>query len=129
MNRQGTTIILTTHYLEEAEALCRNIVIIDRGKILENTSKKALLEKLSLETFVLERRPRRQVPYPKWEVQFSGCRGGHTEVDVPKGQSINALFKLLSELGVEVRSIRSKSNRLEELFVKLVEGNAPERKQ
>lgn len=129
MNRQGTTIILTTHYLEEAEALCRNIVIIDRGKILENTSKKALLEKLSLETFVLETSTSAGTISEVGGFSFRAAEEGTLEVDVPKGQSINALFKLLSELGVEVRSIRSKSNRLEELFVKLVEGNAPERKQ
>ncbi len=124
LNRRGTTIILTTHYLEEAEALCRNIAIIDQGRILENTSKKALLERLHLETFVLDiRTPPALVPAHD-VFTFRQNEDGSMEVDVPKGCSMNALFDYLSKKGIEVSSMRSKSNRLEELFVSMVESRS-----
>lgn len=121
LNEQGTTIILTTHYLEEAEAMCRNIAIIDKGVIMEHTSKKLLLAKLKMETFVLDLENPAQTP-PK--LQGYDCRlnsEGCLEVDVIKGCTINGVFSQLNTLGIQILSMRTKANRLEELFVKLVE--------
>ncbi|WP_097461761.1 ABC transporter ATP-binding protein [Mangrovitalea sediminis] len=123
INRQGTTIILTTHYLEEAEALCRNIAIIDQGRILENTSKRDLLQKLHLETFILDTRsPLSEPPsidgYP---MRLNG--EGSLELDVAKGKSLNDVFLKLAEMNIDVMSMRTRSNRLEELFVAMVEDN------
>jgi ABC-2 type transport system ATP-binding protein len=123
LNEQGTTIILTTHYLEEAEALCRNIAIIDQGVILENTSKRALLQKLNVETFILDVDTRLdEVPEIKG---FTGRMNdeGQLEVDVRSGQTINVLFEQLKPFPWSVTSMRSKSNRLEELFLDLVESS------
>lgn len=120
INADGTTVILTTHYLEEAESLCRNIAIIDHGQIIENTSVKSLLSKLDSETFLLDLgSPLTQAP------ELSGFTArladAHTlEVDVPKGLELNALFGKLSAAGVAVKSLRNKTNRLEELFVRIV---------
>src|SRR5690606_27527270 len=121
INRAGTTIILTTHYLEEAEALCRNIAIIDGGTILENTSKRDLLRKLHLETFLLDvREPLAQVPDLKG-VTARLTQEGNLEVDIQAGQTLNQVFGELTQLGIEVTSMRAKSNRLEELFLSLTE--------
>jgi ABC-2 type transport system ATP-binding protein len=124
MNRQGTTIILTTHYLEEAEALCRNIAIIDHGKILKHTSKRDLLQQLSVETFVLDTdAPLKAAPVMK---DFD-CRlddEGALLVEVQKGHSLNGMFVELEQKGIRIVSMRTKANRLEELFIRMVEDNA-----
>ncbi len=124
INRHGTTIILTTHYLEEAEALCRNIAIIDHGEIIRHTSKRELLQQLSVETFVLDTEtPLESVPeLPGFQCVING--DGALEVDVAKGQGLNALFVELEGKGIKVISMRTKANRLEELFVRMVEDNA-----
>ncbi|MCZ4335913.1 ABC transporter ATP-binding protein [Shewanella colwelliana] len=121
LNKQGVTIILTTHYLEEAEMLCRNIGIIDKGVLVECTSMKSLLSRLNMETFILDLRGDLDAVPVLCDIQ---CRlsDAHTlEVDVAKSQSINSVFAQLSEQGIEVLSMRNKANRLEELFVELVE--------
>jgi ABC-2 type transport system ATP-binding protein len=122
INAQGTTIILTTHYLEEAESLCRHIAIIDEGRIIENDRMSTVLRKLHTETFVLNlREPLQQLPaLPGYRV----ARIDETtlEIEVTKEQNLNAIFGALSAAGIEVLSMRNKANRLEELFLRLVEG-------
>lgn len=120
LNANGTTIILTTHYLEEAEMLCRNIGIIQSGELIENTSMKSLLSKLQFETFIFDLAPYDQKP------TINGFT--HTfeddqtlAVEVIRDQGINELFEQLSNQGIKVLSMRNKSNRLEELFLKLTE--------
>ncbi|MGB1465611.1 MAG: ATP-binding cassette domain-containing protein, partial [Alcanivorax nanhaiticus] len=123
INQEGKTIILTTHYLEEAESLCRNIAIIDHGTIVENTSMRALLEKLQVETFILDlARPVESAPVlDGFEVLLKDSQT--LEVAVPKTQNLNTLFVALADQQFEVMSMRNKANRLEELFVRLVEKN------
>ncbi|HOB62975.1 MAG TPA: ABC transporter ATP-binding protein [Candidatus Competibacteraceae bacterium] len=121
INAQGITIILTTHYLEEAENLCRHIAIIDGGKIIENTRMQTLLGRLQTETFVLNlRRPLAQSPeisaYPIRRIDEYTL-----EVDVDREQGLNALFQQLSAQAIEIASLRNKANRLEELFLRLVD--------
>ncbi|ABK47032.1 ABC transporter related [Shewanella sp. ANA-3] len=120
INQQGVTIILTTHYLEEAEMLCRNIGIIDKGVLVECTSMKALLSKLNLETFILDLRRDIDVA-PTLNGMVCRLTDPHTlEVDVAKDHNLNDVFTQLTAAKVEVLSMRNKSNRLEELFVELV---------
>ncbi|MHC5351641.1 ABC transporter ATP-binding protein [Metapseudomonas furukawaii] len=123
LNEQGITIILTTHYLEEAEQLCRNIGIIDHGRIVENTSMKELLKKLHKETFLLDLKEPLEV-LPQLNGYPAELVDDHTlEVQVEKSQGLTELFRQLAALNIDVLSMRNKSNRLEELFVSLVEKN------
>ena len=123
INNQGTTIILTTHYLEEAEQLCKNIAIIDKGKIVENTSMKELLSKLDVQSFVLDlNQPLNNLPI------ISGYTMTLSDpstlvVAIEKDKSINEFFTELSKIGISVKSMRNESNRLEELFMEIVKSN------
>ncbi|MFB1080065.1 ABC transporter ATP-binding protein [Photobacterium damselae] len=119
INEQGVTIILTTHYLEEAEMLCRNIGIINHGELIENTTMKSLLSKLEAETFILDLSvPIETVALEQvvWRLLDSTT----LEIEINKGESLNHVFAQLSEQGINVQSMRNKANRLEELFVTLV---------
>lgn len=119
LNQQGITIILTTHYLEEAEMLCRNIGIIRQGELVENTSMRELLAKLKSETFILDLAPKS--PIPHLEGYTNRLLDTSTlEVEVEREQGLNSVFAQLSAQGVSVLSMRNKANRLEELFVHLV---------
>jgi len=123
INAQGTTIILTTHYLEEAESLCHNIAIIDQGDIVENTSMKTLLRQLNTETFILDLAE--EVNELPAQTGYSACllNPHQMQVTINKGQSLNEVFTFLSAMQVHVTSMRNKTNRLEELFVNLVQSN------
>jgi len=121
VNRRGTTIILTTHYLEEAEQLCRNVAIIDQGQIIENTSIKALISKLDRETVILDlKQPLQQAPEL---ADYPCCLSDEQtlEVEIRREQGLNRLFELLNQQGLEIIGMRNKANRLEELFLDLVE--------
>jgi ABC-2 type transport system ATP-binding protein len=122
INAAGTTIILTTHYLEEAENLCRHVAIIDKGRIVENERMGTLLRKLQSETFVFNlRKP--LATAPQIPGHQTALADDHTlEVELSKGQSLNDVFTALTSQGIDVLSMRNKTNRLEELFVRLVEG-------
>jgi ABC-2 type transport system ATP-binding protein len=121
INARGTTIILTTHYLEEAENLCRNIAIIDQGQIVERDRMSNLLRRLHTETFVLNlRAPLAAAPLIAG-FAFTRIDDTTLEVEISKDQSLNDLFTQLSPAGIEVVSMRNKVNRLEEVFMRLVE--------
>ena len=120
LNESGTTIILTTHYLEEAETLCRHIGIIQSGELIENTSMKNLLSKLQFETFIFDLGTYDKKP------EIMGYKYSLEDdvtliVEVERNQGINDIYKQLSEQGIKVLSMRNKSNRLEELFLKITE--------
>jgi len=121
INEKGTTIILTTHYLEEAEHLCRNVAIIDRGEIIQNTSTSDLLRQLNAEFFIFDTyKNLSELP------SMNGYKGriindNSFEVEVKKNKSLNVLFANLTAQGIEISSMRNKTNRLEELFVSLVQ--------
>lgn len=119
LNKQGVTIILTTHYLEEAETLCRNIGIIDTGNLVENSSMKTLLARLDSETFILDVDIFNELP-TNLCCSLKQIDAHTLEVEVSKKQSLNHLFSQLTEQGVQVNSMRNKANRLEELFIELV---------
>ncbi len=121
INERGTTIILTTHYLEEAEYLCRNVAIIDRGEIIQNTSTSDLLRQLNAESFIFDAYENlSELP------SIEGYKGriindNSFEVEIEKNKSLNTLFTNLTAQGIEISSMRNKTNRLEELFVSLVQ--------
>ena len=121
INQAGTTVILTTHYLEEAEQLCRTIAIIDHGRIIENTTMKRLLSKLDVETFVLDLADSIQEVPPVAGVKTTLIDDHTIEAEMSREHDLNSLFAALSARGITVRSMRNKANRLEELFVRLVE--------
>ncbi|HEX5121842.1 MAG TPA: ABC transporter ATP-binding protein [Rhodanobacteraceae bacterium] len=121
INQAGTTVILTTHYLEEAEQLCRNIAIIDHGRIIENTSMKRLLSKLDVETFVLDLADTTSSLPDVHGVKLTLVDDHTAEAEMSREHDLNSLFAALSARGITVRSMRNKANRLEELFVRLVE--------
>ena len=119
---ENTTIILTTHYLEEAEQLCRYIAILDHGEIRINTEMKELLAQLSIETFVFDLEQPVQTPLEMTGVTSVTQPDSQTlEVTLTEGESLNNVFEQLNQQGIEVSSMRNKANRLEELFMRLVE--------
>ena len=125
INAEGTTIILTTHYLEEAESLCKHIAIINNGIVIENTGMQSLLARLHVETFILNSKETLQDKLTDWE-NSKGCNlrlvdDSTFEVEISKEYSLNNLFAELNKRNINITSMRSKSNRLEELFVSLVE--------
>ena len=130
LNQKGVTIILTTHYLEEAESLCRNIAIIDKGQIVQNTSMKKLLEQLQSEAYVLDLSESISLSSEELQSKTSGefqikkLDDVTVEVEVQKGTSLNRIFEELANLGLVVASLRNKANRLEELFVKMTSSGA-----
>jgi len=121
INQAGTTVILTTHYLEEAEQLCRTIAIIDHGRIIENTTMKRLLSKLDVETFVLDLADTTSALPEVHDVKMTLVDDHTIEAEMSREHDLNSLFAALSARGITVRSMRNKANRLEELFVRLVE--------
>jgi len=123
INAAGTTVILTTHYLEEAEQLCRNIAIIDHGQIIENTSMKRLLSKLDVETFVLDLSSGGTDLPTVDGVKLTRIDEHTLEAEMSRAHDLNSLFAALSARGITVTSMRNKANRLEELFVRLIENN------
>ncbi|XDD48224.1 ABC transporter ATP-binding protein [Leptospira sp. WS39.C2] len=119
LNKEGKTIVLTTHYLEEAESLCKNIAIIDKGEIVENTSMKKLLQRLDKETFIIDlKKSFKSKPISK-KYNWLWLDDHSLEVQLDKKSSVNDLFVELTKLKMDVLSLRNKSNRLEELFLSL----------
>ena len=124
LNRNGTTIILTTHYLQEAEKLCRNFGVIDDGELILNVDRKSLFAQLYQETYILDlSRPVQTLP-EQFRSELKLLDDATIEVDVPRGQNLNILFADLSRHGIEVASVRNKSNRLETLFIELLKLDA-----
>ena len=123
INANGTTIILTTHYLEEAEQLCKNIAIIDHGELIENTSMKDLLSRLDVQGFLLDIDQSLDKPPSISNFQISLEDANTLNVAIKKDQSINHLFDQLSEQGITVSSMRNESNRLEEMFIEMIKKN------
>ena len=125
INAAGTTIILTTHYLEEAENLCRNIAIIDHGRIIEHDKMSSVLRKLHVETFVLNLDQPRSEPVVLDGYAVRQTDDTTIEVDIEQDRGINRVFDALSAQGIRIVSMRNKSNRLEELFMRIVENRQP----
>lgn len=121
LNEQGTSIVLTTHYLEEAESLCRNIAIINHGEIVQNTDMKSLLAQLDMETFVLDTQGLPEILPSGTDYEMRKRDDNTLEVDIKKGSGVNGVFDCLNKHDIKVLSMRNKANRLEELFVRMVE--------
>ena len=124
INAAGTTIILTTHYLEEAESLCRHVAIIDNGEIIEDARMSTVLRKLQRELFVLSLSKQLEAAPALEGFETRLVEEGELEVAIGRGQSLNELFRQLSQRNIEVISLRNKANRLEELFMRLVESKS-----
>ena len=125
INAAGTTIILTTHYLEEAESLCRNLAIIDRGTIVEQGPMKSLLAKLDVEGFLFDIDGALPAELPAIEGATLLATDDHTlDLDMPRAMDLNRVFAALDAAGIRVRSMRTKTNRLEELFVRMTSKDA-----
>jgi ABC-2 type transport system ATP-binding protein len=130
INASGTTIILTTHYLEEAENLCRNLAIIDRGTIVEQGPMRALLAKLDVEGFLLDIAGTLPADLPRIEGTALVAHDEHTlDLEMPRAMDLNRVFATLDAAGIHVRSMRTKSNRLEELFMRLTGDDAAARRE
>ena len=130
INEAGTTIILTTHYLEEAESLCRNLAIIDRGVIVEQGPMRALLAKLDVEGFLFDIDGELPAQLPVIEGTTLSATDSHTlDLDMPRAMDLNRVFTALGDAGIRVRSMRTKSNRLEELFVRLTGDEAAAKRE
>lgn len=123
LNQQGTTIILTTHYLEEAEQLCKNVAIIDHGEIIEHADMKSLINRLHVQTMILDLAEPLDGPPELAEFPYRLLDQTTLEVELRKTQSLNALFEQLSRQNIVISSMRNKTNRLEELFVRLIAQN------
>ena len=121
INNNGTTIILTTHYLEEAESLCRNVAIIDDGKIIQDTSMNSLLRQLKQETFILSVENELTTKPKLGDFESNLLDSQNLEVIIDSNHGINELFELLNSQNIKINSMRNKSNRLEELFLKVVD--------
>ena len=121
INAEGTTIILTTHYLEEAEALCRNLAIIDHGRIVAEGSMKSMLARLDVEGFLFDVEGELPAQLPQIEGATLAALDAHTlDLDMPRAMDLNRVFEAFEAAGIRVRSMRTKSNRLEELFVRMI---------
>ena len=121
INEEGTTIILTTHYLEEAEALCRNLAIINHGEIVAQGTMKQMLAMLDVEGFLFDVEGELPAQLPEIEGATLIALDGHTlDVDMPRAMDLNRVFDAFDASGIRVRSMRTKSNRLEELFVRMI---------
>ena len=128
LNKNGTTVILTTHYLEEAEQLCKNIAIIDKGLIVENTSMKDLLKKLDMQTFILDLETNLDT-LPAFDGYIVNQIDPSTlRVALNRDQSLNAFFQSLSQLNIQVKSLRNEANRLEELFLQIIKNEHEQQK-
>jgi ABC-2 type transport system ATP-binding protein len=130
INAAGTTIILTTHYLEEAESLCRNLAIIDRGTIVQQGPMRTLLATLDVEGFLFDIDGRLPATLPQIEGTTLVASDDHTlDVEMPRAMDLNRVFATLGDAGIRVRSMRTKSNRLEELFVRLTGDEAAAKRE
>lgn len=123
LNKNGTTIILTTHYLEEAELLCKNLAIIDKGEIIEQSNMKSLINRLNVQTLILDLDESRSEAPILNGYKHRFIDDSSLEIEIHRGQSINELFELLTQQNIRISSMRNKTNRLEELFVNLVSEN------